>query len=90
MPGHGYPGLGAWLAFEDESGQGFRPPRGRAWSRCGHALVVRATGVVVKTVGVEFGPLLSDNGATWPGTAVLGPGPQRPGPRKAQAGLACR
>ena len=25
--------LGAWLCFEDESGQGLRPPKGRTWGR---------------------------------------------------------
>ena len=25
--------LGAWLVFEDESGQGLRPPKGRTWGR---------------------------------------------------------
>jgi len=36
--------LGAWLCFEDESGQGLRPPRGRTWGRRGHTPVVRVTG----------------------------------------------
>ena len=27
--------LGAWLVFEDESGQGLRPPKGRTWGRRG-------------------------------------------------------
>src|SRR3954463_1242971 len=27
--------LGAWLVFEDESGQGLRPPTGRTWGRRG-------------------------------------------------------
>jgi hypothetical protein len=27
--------LGAWLIFEDESGQGLRPPKGRTWGRRG-------------------------------------------------------
>ncbi|MBG6088909.1 hypothetical protein [Actinomadura viridis] len=25
--------LGAWICFEDETGQGLRPPTGRSWSR---------------------------------------------------------
>src|SRR3954470_18932212 len=33
--------LGAWLVFEDESGQGLRPPKGRTWGRRGHTPVVR-------------------------------------------------
>jgi putative transposase len=35
--------LGAWLIFEDESGQGLRPPTGRTWGRRGHTPVVRVT-----------------------------------------------
>ena len=33
--------LGAWLCFEDESGQGLRPPRGRTCGRRGQTPVVR-------------------------------------------------
>ena len=36
--------LGAWLCFEDESGQGLRPPKGRTWGRRGHSPVVKVTG----------------------------------------------
>ena len=36
--------LGAWLCWEDESGQGLRPPRGRTWGRRGHTPVVTVTG----------------------------------------------
>ena len=36
--------LGAWLCFEDESGQGLRPPQGRTWGRRGRTPVVRVTG----------------------------------------------
>src|SRR3954451_10834836 len=35
--------LGAWLVFEDESGQGLRPPKGRTWGRRGCTPVVRVT-----------------------------------------------
>lgn len=35
--------MGAWLCFEDESGQGLRPPKGRTWGRRGHTPVVRVT-----------------------------------------------
>jgi hypothetical protein len=35
--------LGAWLCFEDESGQGLRPPKGRTWGRRGATPVVRVT-----------------------------------------------
>src|SRR5436305_14062567 len=34
---------GAWLVFEDESGQGLRPPKGRTWGRRGRTPVVRVT-----------------------------------------------
>jgi DDE superfamily endonuclease len=36
--------LGAWLIFEDESGQGLRPPKGRTWGRRGATPVVTVTG----------------------------------------------
>jgi hypothetical protein len=35
--------LGAWLVFEDESGQGMRPPKGRTWGRRGRTPVVRVS-----------------------------------------------
>src|SRR5215218_8578951 len=35
--------LGAWLCFEDEAGQGLRPPKGRTWGRRGRTPVVRVT-----------------------------------------------
>jgi DDE superfamily endonuclease len=35
--------LGAWLIFEDESGQGLRPPKGRTWGRRGQPPVVKVT-----------------------------------------------
>ena len=33
--------LSAWLIFEDESGQGLRPSKGRTWGRCGRTPVVK-------------------------------------------------
>ena len=36
--------LGAWLCWEDESGQGLRPPKGRTWGRRGCTPVVTVTG----------------------------------------------
>ena len=36
--------LGAWVCFEDESGQGLRPPKGRTWGRRGCTPVVKVTG----------------------------------------------
>ncbi len=33
--------LGAWVCFEDEAGQGLRPPKGRTWGRCGATPIVR-------------------------------------------------
>ena len=33
--------LGAWLCFEDEAGQGLRPPKGKTWGRRGATPVVR-------------------------------------------------
>jgi transposase len=44
--------LGAWLIFEDESGQGLRPPKGRIWGRRGATPVVRVTGGSNKRVSL--------------------------------------
>jgi len=46
LPGHKSTAadLGAWLCFQDESGQGLRPPKGRTWGRRGHTPVVTVTG----------------------------------------------
>jgi hypothetical protein len=44
--------LGAWLCFEDESGQGLRPPKGRTWGRRGCTPVVRVTGASNKRVSL--------------------------------------
>jgi transposase len=37
-------GLGAWICFEDEAGQGLRPPKGRTWAPCGARPVVTVRG----------------------------------------------
>src|SRR3954464_1022916 len=44
--------LGAWGVFEDESGQGSRPPKGRTWGRRGHTPVVRVTAAISPRVSV--------------------------------------
>ena len=44
--------LGAWLVFEDESGQGLRPPVGRTWGRRGQTPVVKVTGGSNKRVSL--------------------------------------
>jgi hypothetical protein len=44
--------LGAWLVFEDESGQGLRPPKGRTWGRRGHTPAVTVTGGSNKRVSL--------------------------------------
>src|SRR6266487_5706529 len=44
--------LGAWLVFEDESGQGLRPPKGRTGGRRGRTPVVKVTGSSNKRVSV--------------------------------------
>jgi hypothetical protein len=44
--------LGAWLIFEDESGQGLRPPKGRTCGRRGHTPVVTVTGGSNKRVSL--------------------------------------
>jgi Transposase and inactivated derivatives len=36
--------LSAWLCFEDESGQGLRPPKARTWGRRGKTPVVAVSG----------------------------------------------
>jgi hypothetical protein len=36
--------LGAYLCFEDEAGQGLRPPKGRTWAPAGARLVVTVRG----------------------------------------------
>jgi putative transposase len=35
--------LGAWLCFEDEAGQGLRPPKGKTWGRRGATPLVRVS-----------------------------------------------
>jgi hypothetical protein len=44
--------LGAWLCFEDESGQGLRPPKGRTWGRRGRTPVVTVTAQGGKRVSI--------------------------------------
>lgn len=44
--------LGAWLCFEDEAGQGLRPPKGRTWGHRGHTPVVRVTAQGTKRVSM--------------------------------------
>ncbi|MDH6222765.1 hypothetical protein M2283_010117 [Streptomyces pseudovenezuelae] len=44
--------MGAWLCFEDEAGQGLRPPKGRTWGRRGHTTVVRVTAAGTKRVSM--------------------------------------
>ncbi|WP_266662265.1 transposase [Streptomyces sp. NBC_00237] len=44
--------LGAWLCFEDEAGQGLRPPTGRTWGRRGRTPVVKVTAAGTKRVSI--------------------------------------
>ena len=44
--------LGAWLCFEDEAGQGLRPPKGRTWGRRGVTPVVRVTAAGTRRVSL--------------------------------------
>ena len=44
--------LGAWLCFEDEAGQGLRPPKGRTWGRRGATPVVKVTAAGTKRVSI--------------------------------------
>ncbi len=42
----------AWIVFEDKSGQGLRPPKGRTWGRRGTTPVVTLTGGSNKRVSL--------------------------------------
>lgn len=44
--------LNAWLCFEDEAGQGLKPPRGRTWGRRGRTPVVKVTAAGTKRVSL--------------------------------------
>ena len=44
--------LGGWIVFEDESGQGLRPPKDRTWGRRGQTPVVKVTGGSNKRVSL--------------------------------------
>lgn len=44
--------LKAWLCFEDEAGQGLKPPRGRTWGRRGVTPVVKVTSAGTKRVSL--------------------------------------
>ncbi|MFJ8159185.1 transposase [Streptomyces sp. NPDC094468] len=44
--------MGAWVCFEDEAGQGLRPPKGRTWGRRGRTPVVRVTAQGTKRVSM--------------------------------------
>jgi len=70
--------LGAWLCFEDESGPGLRPPKGRTWGRRGHTPVVKVTAQGSKRVSVAA---VIATPARRPAAADL---PHLPGPRVRQ------
>jgi DDE superfamily endonuclease len=44
--------LGAWICFEDEAGQGLRPPKGRTWAPRGARPVVRVRGAAGGRVSI--------------------------------------
>lgn len=44
--------LGAWLWFEDEAGQGLKPPKGRTSGRRGCTQVVKVTAAGTKRVSM--------------------------------------
>ncbi len=44
--------MGAWLCFEDEAGQGLRPPKDRTRGRRGHTPVVRTTAASTKRISM--------------------------------------
>jgi len=43
---------GAWICFEDETGQTLHPPKARTWARRGHTPVVRVCGKGAERVSV--------------------------------------
>ncbi|MEU6965448.1 transposase [Streptomyces chrestomyceticus] len=44
--------MGAWLCFEDEAGQGLRPPKSRTWGRRGSTPVVAVTAAGTRRVSM--------------------------------------
>jgi transposase len=54
----------AWLCFEDESGQGLRPPKGRTWGGRGTTPVVKVTGSDNKRVSLAA--LIAVKPGHWP------------------------
>ncbi|MET8954891.1 transposase [Streptomyces sp. NPDC004533] len=44
--------LGAWLCFEDEAGQGLRPPKGRTWGRRGRTPIVQVTAAGTRRLSI--------------------------------------
>ena len=44
--------LGAYICFEDEAGQGLKPPRGRTWGRRGHTPLVKVSNAGTKRVNL--------------------------------------
>ena len=73
--------LGAWLVFEDESGQGLRPPKGRTWGRRGRTPVVTVTGG--SNTRVSLAALIAIRPGQWPRllyrTRTRRPGDRRKG-----------
>jgi len=43
--------LGAWLCFQDASGQGLRPPKGRTWGRRSHTPVMSLAALIATQPG---------------------------------------
>src|SRR3954468_17485150 len=80
--------LGAWLVFEDESGQGLRPPTGRTWGRRGRTPVVRVTAAnnprlsLAALLAIKPGPRHRLIYRTHRGQRRSGRGEQRGGGRK--------
>ena len=56
---------GRWLCWEDESGQGLRPPKGRTWGRRGRTPVVTVTGG--HDTRVSLAALIAVRPGCWPG-----------------------
>jgi putative transposase len=73
---------GAWLVFEDESGQGLRPPKGRTWGRRGKTPVVTVTGGSNKSVARR-----ADRGEARAAAPADLPRPRRPQARRQAQGV---
>jgi hypothetical protein len=71
---------GAWLVFEDESGQGLRPPVGRTWGHRSRTPVVKVTGG--SNNRVSLAALIAAKEGQWPRLIFRALGQRRPGGKR--------